>query len=188
MANKNEEIAYIRGKLYWAKIVGEPVDDYNKVGKEWPFDVALDSDGVKQVKGWKIGSQRLKDKDDERGKFISLKQRAQRMDYKTNTMVDAKPITIRDAAGNLWDGVTKIGNGSVADVKVKIVDYGKGDDKKGVYPLAVRILEHVPYENSDFAPLKPDDEFFREPQVEAKADTFKKDFGIEDIEEDDDIL
>lgn len=185
MANR-EEIAYIRGTGYWMKIVGDPVDNFQKDGKEWVFDVALDADGVKQVKGWKIGPARLKNKDDERGSFITLKQRSERMDYKTGSMIPAKPITIRDAAGNMWDGVTKIGNGTKIDVKVKIVDFGKGDDKKGVYPMAVRILDLVPYQNEDFAPLQPDDEFFREQP--AVTDDFAADFGIAQPDElDDDV-
>ena len=39
----------------------------------------------------------------------------------------------------------------------------------GVYPMAIRILDHVPYASSEFAPLSSDDKFFSKAQESEKA-------------------
>lgn len=147
----DREIAVIRGKLYWAKVIGDPVPNYNKDGYEWTFDVALDEAGVKQAKS--IKALNIKDKDDERGKFLTFKQKEVRASGDKND-----PIRIVDANGNRW-GDEKLGNGTVADVKFEVRDYGKGK-YPGIYPRAIRVLEHVKYESEEFAPLSEDDEFF----------------------------
>ena len=167
----NSEIVYLRGKLFWAKVIGDPVDNYNKDGKEWVGDLALDSDGIKQVKGIKLNGKavfNIKDKDDERGEFITFKQKFRTWtDKRTGEEKQSQPINIMDAAGKPWNG-DKLGNETVADVKLKIVDYGKSM-YPGVYPMAIRILDHVPYASSEFAPLSADDKFFSKAQASEGA-------------------
>lgn len=158
-----KEIVYLRGKLFWAKVLGEPVDNYNKDGKEWVFDLALDDDGVKQAKALKVLN--IKDKDDDRGKFITLKQKATRADGTPN-----QPIRVLDAAGKPWNEEQKLGNETVADVKFEIRDYGKGK-YPGIYPRAIRVLDHKEFASQEFAPLASDDEFF------GKASKLEKDIG-----------
>ena len=162
-----KEIVYMRGKLFWAKVLGDPVDNYSKDGKEWVFDLALDDAGVKQAKALKVLN--IKDKDDERGKFITLKQ-------KLRTGEGALPlekqrIRVVDAAGKDWDQDTKLGNETVADVKFEIRDYGKGK-YPGIYPRAIRILDHKEFASQEFAPLSSDDKFF------AKASEAERDIGF----------
>ena len=124
MANSNE-IIYVRGKLFWAKVIGDPVDNYNKDGKEWVGDLALDDDGVRQLKGIKLNGKpvfNIKDKDDERDPFITFKQKFRTWtDKRTGEEKQSEPIKILDAAGKKW-GDEKLGNETVADVKLKIVD------------------------------------------------------------------
>lgn len=196
MAN-NSEIVYVRGTLHWAKVIGDPVDNYNKDGKEWVSDLALDKDGVKQLKGIKLNGKNvfnIKDKDDERGEFITFKQKYRTWtDKTTGEEKHSEPIKIMDAAGKKWDG-SKIGNGTAADVKLKIVDYGKSM-YPGVYPMAIRILEHVPYESNDFAPLSSDDKFFSKAQASEGAykmndeedKAFKGTFGGHTASDEDDL-
>lgn len=148
----DREIVYLRGKLHWAKVLGDPVLNYNKDGKEWTFDLALDADGVKQAKTHKALN--IKDKDDDRGKFVSFKQKELRANGDPNAR-----IRIVDAAGNAWPEDKMLGNGTVADVKAEIRDYGKGK-YPGIYPRAIRILDHVEFKSSEFAPLSSDDKFF----------------------------
>lgn len=169
---KNSEIVYLRGKLHWAKILGNPQPNYLKDANEWTMDLSLDKDGVAQVKKLQLGG-RVKDKKDDRGQFISFKQRELRKDGSP-----AKPITVIDSSGKPWDQSEKIGNGTVADVKFEVVDYGMGPDKMGVYPRAVRILDHVPYEGSDFGAISSDDEYFKTPsKSEVSDEQFGNDFG-----------
>lgn len=171
----DRQTAYIRGTAFWAKIVGDPVPNYSKDGYEWVMDVALDSAGVKEVKALGIGD-KIKNKDDERGQFIQVKQRRERADGGEN-----RAPKIVNAAGRDWNG-EKIGNGSKVDVKLSVVDYGKGK-KKGVYLQGVRVLDLVTYETQEFPSLTPDDEFFAKASTEAP--TFGQDFLGQDPLDDD---
>ena len=169
----DRQTIYIRGTAFWAKIVGDPVPNYAKDGYEWVMDLALDDAGIKQIKGLKPSvADRIKDKDDERGKFMVFKQRANRADGTPN-----KAPKIVDANGKPWDD-RKIGNGSKVDVKFTLVDYGKGK-KPGIYLQGIRVLDHVEYASNDFPALTPDDEFFKE-GASTEATTFKEDFGLDD--------
>jgi len=175
------EIVYLRGKLHWAKVLGDPVDDYDKTGKEWAFDLALDSDGVRQMNALKVQGKpvkNIKDKGDERGEFINFRQRYREIG---DSGKFTQPITVLDAAGKPWNQDEKIGNGTVADVKFKVVDYGKGK-YAGVYPMAIRVLDHVPYQDQTFAPLSEDDKFFKS-AGEAEAG-YQGGFTNEDTEDD----
>ena len=146
-------IHYIRGKGYWMKVLGDPVDNYAKDGKEWVFDLTPDADGMKLLK--KLGlSDRIKNKDDERGDFITFKQRAVKLSGEPN-----RPINVVDAEGKAWPSHEKLGNGTDVDVKFNIRPYpGKRD---GLYPQAIRVLEAVEYTPQDFAPLNEEDKFFK---------------------------
>ena len=62
--------------------------------------------------------------------------------------------------------------GCGVDVKINITDNGKGRFK-GVYPQAVRVREHVPYESSEFGRMGLVD-------GDVKKDSFKADFGLDD--------
>jgi hypothetical protein len=176
---KDKEIIYLRGKLFWTKVLGEPVLNYNKDGHIWTFDLALDKDGLKQAKQHK--ELNIKDKDDERGSFITVKQKYERTDKDGNVKYN-DPIKVLDAAGKKWDGETKIGNETLADVKLEIRNWGPGK-YPSVYPRAIRILDHKEYQAQEFAPLAEDDEYYK--QTAAEDEQFQKDFGSrEDIDDD----
>lgn len=164
----SKEIHYLRGPIHWAKVLGDPVDNYDKNGREWTFDVSLSTDGVRQIKLIKVNGQpvkNIKNRDDDRGDFVQFKQKFreaedyERYGQKVRT-VDEQRIKVMDASGQPWDQNVKLGNGTIADVKFEVVDYGKGK-YAGVYPRAIRVLDHVPYESQEFAPLSSDDEFFK---------------------------
>ena len=153
----------LRGTAMYAKVLGDPVLNYDKDGKEWKFDFIPDAqkETAKDLAGYGIGDRlRSKTKKDgtdlyEGKKFMSFRQREFTKDGKSN-----EPIAVVDALGKPWDDNALIGNGSRIDVRFAVVDYGEGK-KHGVYPRKIRVLEHVPYEQDDFAPLSEDDEFFQ---------------------------
>jgi hypothetical protein len=150
----------IRGKGNWMKILGAPVLNYAGDGKEWTMDITPDEEGIATLR--EVGlADRLKNKGDDRGEFIPFRQREKRMDGTLN-----RPVSVVDADGNPWPQDKLIGNGSTVDVKFEVKDYGKGK-KAGVYPQAVRVLEHKPYQRVEFAPLNEDDDFFKAPLEEA---------------------
>lgn len=166
MAGNSKEIVYLRGKLHWAKVLGDPVPNYEKTGNEWVFDLALDSDGVKQMKGLKVNGKPVKNinnRDDERGDYVTFRQKELKKSGDPN-----RPIKVMDAAGNDWPADQKLGNGTVADVKFEVIDFGKGM-YPGVYPRAIRVLEHVGYESQEFAPLSEDDKYFAKAKDAEKA-------------------
>lgn len=150
------------GKGYWMKVLGEPVPDYNRTGKEWVFDFTPDDEGMALIKELKI-KDKMKFKSDERGDFITFKQKEFQANGKRNL-----PVTVVDARNQPWDPklnergepTNKIGNGSTVEVKFRVVEYGKGMPT-GVYPQAIRVLEHVPFVRQEFSPLPEDSKYFQ---------------------------
>lgn len=168
---------YIRGKAYYAKVLGRPVPNYNKDGFEWTIELEPDKEGVKLLKELGVGNRISKG---EKSNRILFRQKEKRLDGTNND-----PITVVDKENHPWPQDKLIGNESIIDLKFNYVDYGKGK-QAGLYPKGVRVLEHVPYQRVEFAPLKEDDEYFRDP-VEGEendpAPDFKKDFDIPDDED-----
>lgn len=137
----------IQGTAYWAKIVGDPQPGYDKTQKEWSIDVGnLDDETVQKLKAEGIGN-KVKNKGDDRGNFISFKRKALKKDQATGQMVPSKPIKIVDAQKREWDGKTLIGNGSTVNVSFVINDVpynGKNFRKPGI--IAVQVVKLVDYE------------------------------------------
>lgn len=149
---ENMQFHYITGIGNWMKVLGDPVPNYGRDGNEWTFDFTPDKEGLALLKELKIDD-KLKKKGDERGTFITFKQKETQANGKANF-----PITVVDARNRPWDPSVKIGNGSTVEVKFKVVDYGKGKPT-GVYPQAIRVLDHKVYVRQEFAPLPEDNEF-----------------------------
>lgn len=184
MAN-NTVTAVIRGKASFARVLGDPVLNYDKSGKEWKLDVQITKDTVKEIKSLGIGD-RVKSKDEylDGSPYLSFKQAEFRKDGKPNF-----PIKVVDIKGNDWDQSKLIGNGSDIDVKFVVMDHGTGK-KKGVYIRSIRVLKLVEYGGkSEFDAIDEDDEFYLEAQAAATLEAdranredeeFKKDFDLDD--------
>jgi hypothetical protein len=141
----------IRGTLNWAKVLGAPLMNEYAKERQWSVDVSPDAAGMTELRRLKL-SDKIKNKGDARGNFISFRQSEFKKNGELNDL-----ITITDAQGNPWPANKKIGNGSVGDVKFSYTDFGT---TKGNYIKAIRVLKHVPYVAQEFAPLSEDDEFF----------------------------
>jgi hypothetical protein len=157
---------------------------YDK-GPYWSVDLVPDSKSLKLMESFGITEKLKKDKKDKDhhdGKqFLGLRHLLRRKDGTEN-----KPIPVKDIEGNLWDPDVNIGNCSIGDVKIKVVDYGVGSDK-GTYIQALRVLKHVPYEKDDFEPLSEDDEFFAGAADEAEVIASTGAANAFDADMDDDI-
>lgn len=165
---------FLTGKIYWAKILGKPVPNYERTGNEWTFEFEPDAEGVKAVKALKLGD-RLKTKyeADGRGAFLTLRKKELSNDGSPN-----EPLRVYDGEDSPWPDNTLIGNGSVGDVKLDVRDYGVGK-KAGIYPVALRVTELIKYESAEFGGMdKPD----TKPKTKAKsaAPDFKADFNLDD--------
>jgi hypothetical protein len=156
----NDAIVYVRGKTSFAKILGNPVDNYAKDGKEWKMDLVISDETAKEMKQYGI-SDRVKIKDGyvDGQKYLSFKQPEYRKGG-DGTPVRNQPIKVVDIKGETWPDDKLIGNGSDVDVKFRVVDYGKGK-KPGVYISSVRVLKLVSYtKKEDFPEITEDDPFY----------------------------
>lgn len=181
-----DNVIVLRGELYYAKVLGKARPHtgnpkYDK-GPYWSVDIIPDAASRSLMKTFGI-TEKLRDppqgdKAERTQDFLSLRVLENRPDGETN-----RPPKVVDAQGRDWNENTLLGNGSVADVKVKIVDYGKGV-QKGVYLQAIRVLKHIPYESTAFEPLDEDDEYFAQP---SDAEVASSDLNIDDGEELEDV-
>ncbi len=184
MANNTVKMV-IRGKTSYAKVLGDPVLNYSKDGKEWKMDLVIDKDTVKEFKDAGIGD-RVKSKPEylDGQYYVTFKQAEFRRNGEKND-----PITVVDILGDAWDQKKLLGNGTDVDVTFAVADHGPGK-KKGMYIRQIRVLKLVPYDGANEAPpINPDDPFFAEAEA-ARArkamedEQFKKDFGLNDTVDD----
>lgn len=166
MANKAVEFV-IRGSIDWCKLLG-PARPYTgdpkfDKGPSWSVEINPDARSRALLKKHgldkKFKKDKLKKKDGTAAKnprsydFIRLTILENRPDGEKN-----KAPKIKDASGRLWDNETEMGNGTMADILVRYVDYGT---TKGLYYKEMMVLRLVPYEGGEgLKPLSEDDEFF----------------------------
>ncbi len=148
--SNNSTIVFVTGRLYWPKIVGDRSLhlNYEQDAREWSYELVPDDTSF--LKEHKL-LDRLKDKEDlknpEKGNFLVLRKPELNYEGEKND-----PIRIYDENGKPWDDDTLIGNGTEADVKLSIKDWGKGK-KKSIYTVAIRVTNLVPYVSDEFAAM-----------------------------------
>ncbi len=193
MAVNGKATIFVSGKISWAKVLGDPVPNYNKDGREWTFELTLNEAGIQTIlqqgladrikgKGYNIGT---KGQHKDREPFLQFKKPELNREGKPN-----QPIRIYDEDQNAWDPMLNekgqptnlIGNDSGVDVKLDVRDYGPGK-KKGVYPAAIRVTDHIPYENAgEFGAMDGNDApAAAKPKKAVKKDTVAQDFGADDL-------
>lgn len=195
MLNKAVEFT-IRGTIDWCKLLGaaRPYTGDPKFDKGPNWSVEINPDEASRAVLKKHGLDGLAPK----GKF--RKDKATKLDgtptknprshdFVRLTILENRPDgkkfkapEIKDASGAPWNPEVELGNGTVADILVRYVDYGT---TKGLYFKKMRVLRHVPYEGgTDFEPLSEDDEFFGSPEGELADDQAETDNdNIDDIPE-----
>jgi hypothetical protein len=166
LANKAVEFT-IRGKLDWCKLLG-PARPYSgdprfDKGPSWSVEINPDEKSRALLKKHNLESKLKRDKKEK--KDGTARANVRPYDYLRLTILENradgeknKRPEIIDASGRKWDQETEMGNGTVADILVRYVDYGT---TQGLYFKKMRVLKLVEYEGgSDFEPLSEDDEFF----------------------------
>ncbi len=143
----------IRGPIAWAKL-GKPQPGYTKSQLEWSFDLGVDKDGLKALQEAGVSIKKyVKPKVNEK----NGKDHATGLDYikfaRREIKADgtpAQPIRIVDRKGNDFDAErTKIGNGSIVNVKFAVNETQNGDMKPAV--VAVQIWDLQEYgDGEDF--------------------------------------
>lgn len=140
---------FVKGTIYWAKIVGDKAlhSNYDGDSRQWAFEFVPED--VEFLKKHKL-LDRLKDKEDpknpDKGEYLNL-----RKPEFTKAGDKNEPIRIYTKDNEPWDD-RLIGNGSKADVKLKIADFGPGK-KKAIYTQAIRVTDLVSYESDEFAAM-----------------------------------
>jgi len=184
MSEQRRKTVYLKGLIYWVKILDAPKPNFDGDAREWTFEFEPDEDSkavleenglLGRLKDGKKKDGTIRKNYEGRKPFLILR----RGEFKTTGEANEK-IRVVDAANQDWNKHVKIGNGTLADVKVQIVDWGPRK-KEGIYPLAVRVLELIPYVPNEFEPLPDDDPHVQ--AVRAKDAEFRKDFGLDDPEE-----
>lgn len=166
MANKTNDFV-IRGKIDWCKLLG-PARPYTgdpryDKGPSWSVEIAPDEKSMELLKKFRLTDKLKTDKktraDGSPAKnprdyqFLRLTVLENKADGSKN-----KAPEIIGGDGSPWNPETEIGNGSVADIIVRAIDYGT---TKGLYFRKMRVLSLVPYEGGvGFEPLSEDDEYF----------------------------
>ena len=135
----------IQGIAYWAKVTGEPSWGYKNQYKEWSIDIALDDKTVKKLLAEGVAKDKIKNKGDDRGNFLTLKRRELRKDGEP-----AKRIPVVGPDGKTpWDQNVLIGNGSRVNVKLILNENDDGTTRPSI--LRLQVVEHVPYgDGEDF--------------------------------------
>lgn len=139
---------FVRGKVYWPKIVGDGAlhDNYDGDAREWSYELAPDDTDFLKDAGL---LDRLKTKEDaknpDKGSFLVLRKPELNKDGEKND-----PIRIYDADNQPWDEDTLIGNGTEVVAKLTIVKWGKGK-KASIWTTAIRVEDLVPYESDEFS-------------------------------------
>lgn len=155
---KPTQTVVLRGAASFAKILGDPVLNYNKDGKEWKMDLQLtDKGALKELKALGI-SDKVKQKETylNGDPHLTFKQSEFRKNGKPNF-----PIRVVDITGAAWPQEKLIGNGSIVDVKFVVMDHGVGKNK-GMYIRSVRVVKLETYAPQEFDAIAEDDEFFNE--------------------------
>lgn len=181
-----DKVIIVRGVLHWAKIVGKarPYTGNPKFDKGplWQVDITPDKPSLQKLKAAGILDKlrEPKDNDSRKEKYLSLSILENKADGSKNN-----PPVIQDASGGDWPEGKLIGNGSVADIMIKVKDYGT---TVGAYYQKARILDLIPFGGNDFEPLSKEDEFFAKREAKGSGEDAEisedKAFSSDDLDED----
>lgn len=130
----------VAGKAYWAKL-DQAQNPFDETKPRWSLDVSLDANGVKAMKAEGLT---IKDKQDDRGKFMTL--------YKDQFLRNGTELPkprLMDSQKNDISG-TIVGNGSDVRVSFTIREW-KMNNKEGKRPVLkdVQVLNLVEYSPPD---------------------------------------
>ena len=133
-------MSIISGDAYWAHVI-TPNIKFNPDG-EWSIEVCNLNAANKKIA--QADGLTIKNKDDERGDFVTLKQYARSKDG------SFRPMSVKDAERNPFPSSKRVGNGSKVNVSYYPKEYTVyGGGVKG-YLNGVQIVDLVEYSADDF--------------------------------------
>ena len=133
-------MSVISGDAYWAHVI-TPNTKFNPDG-EWSIEVC--NLNAKNKKVAEADGLTIKNKGDERGDFVTLKQYARSKDG------SFRPMTVKDSERNVFPSSKRIGNGSTVNASYFPKPYTQyGGGVKG-YLNAVQVVDLVEYNVDEF--------------------------------------
>jgi hypothetical protein len=137
-------MSIISGEAYWAHVI-TPNTKFNPDG-EWSIEICnLNAKNKKVAEGDGLT---IKNKDDERGDFVTLKQ------YARNKEGTFRPMSVKDSERNIFPSNKRIGNGSKVNASYFPKPYTQyGGGVKG-YLNAVQVVDLVEYNTDEFDVVK----------------------------------
>lgn len=142
----------LQGKARYAKILGKPVDGYDKTekDKQWEFELVIDKETEARLpQGFTV-------REDEKSgdRFVKFTRKAYKKDGEA-----AKPIAVVNHKGEDWDRSIMIGNGSTLNVlfENKEWEFGRKSGFKNSV-IKVQVWDHVPYEGREQFPTREDED------------------------------
>ncbi len=159
----------VSGKAFWAKVLPDQLhDNYNRDGKQWAIDVALDKESVATLKAAGLGS-KIKNKSDDRGPFITftrneLKKGGPKAGQPNTTI----PIVTSD--DEPYEG-GRIGNGSLVTVEFNVFTVNLPNNKGT--SLKPAILKIVVHELVEYVPQEREQSSFKTQPRKAGEETWE---------------
>ena len=134
-------MSIISGDAYWAHVI-TPNTKFNPDG-EWSIEVCNLNAANKKIA--QADGLTIKNKDDERGDFVTLKQYARSKDG------SFRPMSVKDAERNPFPSNKRIGNGSKVNVSYYPKEYTVyGGGVKG-YLNGVQVVDLIEYNSEEFS-------------------------------------
>jgi len=134
-------------KVNWCKLLGAPVDNYAKDGKEWTVDLIFEDEALVGVREAGFATEAyLKTLKDGTENVFKYRRNAVRKDGEP-----AKPIEVVDKYGKPWDSNILIGNGSTVTIKyfLTTMESGKNEGKQKLVLTGVKVDDLVEYAAED---------------------------------------
>ena len=133
-------MSIISGEAYWAHVI-TPNTKFNPDG-EWSIEVCNLDDATRKIA--EVDGLTIKNKGDERGDFVTLKQYARSKDGTFRAM------SVKDSERNPFPSDKRVGNGSKVNASYFPKPYSQyGGGVKG-YLNGVQVVELVEYSTDDF--------------------------------------
>jgi hypothetical protein len=137
----------INGKSYWFRAQGAPhTNKFNPDVPQWSFDLSISDEEVQKLLDAGMTKTYLRNKDDERGTFLSFVRDSVKKDG-----TPAKPFRIEDAKNNPWPEDKSVGNGSELNVVVSLNERAfRGQKFSKPSAIAIQVWDHVAYQSGGF--------------------------------------
>jgi hypothetical protein len=146
--------AYLTGRTYWFKGLGDPRMNEYAGERMWTFDLEVTPETEAWLKEHGLLDKIKKTQDGtvkktpDGKKYISFKKKEFTRDGKPSA-----PWRVVGPDGSTWSSDSLIGNGSVIRVKVNTEAYKMGGRTvTGLYAQAIQVGEHVQYVSNEFEP------------------------------------